>query len=252
MNIVQTMKCILVGTLVVVSGILMASQPLGDLEIRGKARVVSADGEQAIHLHDTNYAWYSGDRLYTGEDANGILNLAGGGTLGIDKNSDIAVSTHDASLAVEIEAGSLLYALGDDHDMRVTVGEHVLMTYDDTMRAMQVSNESASVAGVIHRTPEGDVKVSVRGGKLVLDRRGQHYEVSAGERATLSGNAVEIVSTQLDRRIQDDDDDDGLGAWIKDNPGLFSLALVGTAAAGYGIYEWQDDDDDDDEGPVSP
>lgn len=251
MNSIRTaVKAVLVGALAMMAAPLAASGPIGDLEVRGTALIEAAGDGNTTRLRDTGYAWYSGDRLRT-DDATGVLNLANGGSLGIDKQSDATIAFEAGTVTVDLIEGSLLYALDHATPMQVTVGDYQLVTTTGQARATQVSNDNLQVAGVIHRTGDGEVEVAVRGGELALNRGGQRYVVTSGERATLSGDAVEIISVQLDREIRSEEDE-GLGAWIRENPGLFSLAVIGTAAAGYGIYEWQDDDDDDDPDPVSP
>lgn len=248
MKIDRVMQQIAVaGSLALLALPLAATQPVGDLEVRGTATVESADSGESTRLNDTSYAWFSGDRLVT-EESTGVLNLAAGGSLGIDKQSDVTIRVDGGSVDAELEAGSLMYALDTSSALQVNVGDYRFVTNTGEARPMEVSNDDVQVAGIIHRTPEGEINVSVHGGELTMTQgAGQRYVVSSGEEATINGGAVEILSVQLDDDMQGNG-----GGWIQENPGMFALAVVGTAAAGYVIYDqWIDDDDDDDE-PASP
>lgn len=226
-----------------------AAGPVGELEVRGNARVSQQGADSAITLRDTTYGWFSGDRIET-RGSQALLNLDGGASLGFAENTAATVTT-EGGLAVELDSGTLLYAIEEDAgEMQLVSGDYTFSTTPAEAQVLQVSNTEAGSVGLVQRMEDGSLQVSVREGVLTArDSSGAlQYQVVSGEQVSFSGDRIEQVQVQVE--AAGGDPEVGAMAWARARPVLAGLTV---ATVGFGAYKiFFEDDDDNDPEPVSP
>lgn len=225
-----------------------AASPIGELEVRGNARIAQQGADSSISLRDTTYGWFSGDQIQTGS-SQALLNLDSGASFGFAENTTASVSTDDG-LQVALDDGVLLYAIEEDGaTMELVSGEYTFSTAPADVQVMQVSNTEAGSVGMVQRMEDGSLQVSVQEGVLTArDSSGAlQYQVVSGEQVSFNADRIEQVQVQVEAT---GGGAGGIGAWFAANPILGGLAV---AAAGFGVYKVAFEDDDDPEPePVSP
>jgi hypothetical protein len=231
----------------------IAQSPVGELEVQGRASVASEGSDGAIRLVDTTYGWMSGDRVET-RSGTAILNLDGGASLGFGENSAGDVSVEDGVVSVQLDSGTMLYALDDQTaELAVTSGEYRFSTQPRGAQAIEVSRESRGAAGMIEVGEEGVVEVDVRSGVLSSTNASGslQYQVASGESVAFDGADVRQVEVQLGDRNRNPDEE---GSFIC--PGqdaeLCYVALGAGAITIGAIAERAISDDDESQQPASP
>lgn len=107
---------------ILLAGNVLAQVPSGTLDIRGTARITQGSGE-TLTLSNTNYSWYSGDRIQV-SDGYGILYLNEGNSFGFLKGTDATLTIENGTISAQLPAGDLVYALeGDDRELFVQAPE---------------------------------------------------------------------------------------------------------------------------------
>lgn len=226
-----------------------AAGPIGDLEVRGHARISQATTDGAISLRDTSYGWFSGDRIET-RNSHALLNLNSGASFGFAENTSASVSTENG-LSVALDSGVLLYAIEEGAgEMRLVSGEYTFSTAPAEAQIIQVSRTEAGSVGMIQRMEDGSLQVSVQEGVLTArDSSGAlQYQVVSGEQVSFANDRIEQVQVQVE--ATGGGAGTGIVGWAAANPLLAGLAV---AATGYGVYKVAfESSSDDDPDPVSP
>ncbi|MDT8322077.1 MAG: hypothetical protein RQ826_16300, partial [Xanthomonadales bacterium] len=112
-----------------------------------------------------------------------VLNLHGGGGIGLEGASSVTVSVDDnGMLSGEVLGGKILYALPDaNRALHLKVGSFSLSTAPPAAQRLNVSNNGEFV-GTVELLDDGNVKVAVQSGAMhVVKGDSARYEVSAGE-----------------------------------------------------------------------
>ncbi|GAB4178184.1 MAG: hypothetical protein Kow0020_14220 [Wenzhouxiangellaceae bacterium] len=189
-------RCALVVLCAWFAGAAMAAEPVGMLETDGVVEV-SAPGAGSSTLRATEYAFHSGDLVHA-RSGSTVLNLNGGGGLGLPEKTQVRVTAMaDGGYRVELIAGTLLYAFPDTATgFEFKAGEFTVSALSDTPQALQVSSESGGHVGMLELLKGGNLKASVRSGRLQIRGSTARVEVAAGETVGLMA-LPEPVSVQL-------------------------------------------------------
>ena len=190
---------VLLATGVTLTGAAMAG-PVGSLDIQGQARIAQQGADSFVRLSNTRHAWASGDRIDTGTGT-AILDLPAGGTVGFGHQTRASLEMDGDVIRVDLEAGSLLYAIPESRlDLVVTSGDYVMSTRS-TSDLMPVSATGAGSFGVVQRLDSGELRVSVRDGVMVVtDRSGSTvHQVHADQTVNFSGDGeARMIRTQVE------------------------------------------------------
>lgn len=225
-----------------------AAGPIGELDVRGSARVAQEGSESSIALRDTTYGWFSGDRIET-RSSQAVLNLDAGASFGFAENTVATVSS-DQGIAVDLQDGVLLYAIEEEAGvMQLVSGDYTFSTTPADAQVLQVSSEEGGSVGMVQRLEDGSLQVSVHQGVLTAhDSSGSlQYQVVSGEQVSFADGRIEQVEVQVEAAGTERG---GVVGWAAANPVLAGLAV---AAVGFGTYKvFIESDSDDDPEPVSP
>ena len=175
----------------------MASTPIGTLQSEGRFQVIAAGSSKPVSINQPEYSFFSGDTVIARRN-DAVLNLIGGGGMGLPKGARVAVIQADSgTIEAEVLEGSLLYAFPEGRENFVfRVGNFTIHGQAPEVRSMQVASDGSSV-GTIERLADGNIKASVRSGALHI-RNGDsvRYQVSAGESVGLLDMPNQTIRTQ--------------------------------------------------------
>lgn len=225
-----------------------AAGPIGELDVRGHARIAQEGNESTISLRDTTYGWFSGDRIQTGS-SQAVLNLESGASFGFAENTTATVSS-GSGLSVTLEDGVVLYAIEERAgSMSLVSGDYTFSTAPAGEQALQVSSSEGGSVGMVQRAEDGSLQVSVYEGVLTArDSSGSlQYQVVSGEQVSFSDGRIEQVQVQVQETAAAGG---GFTGWVAANPLLAGLIGAGVAFGTYKVFIESDDDDDPE--PVSP
>jgi hypothetical protein len=215
------------------SSLVLAAQPIGELDIRGQVRVSQADVDGAVALSDTTYGWFSGDRIDT-RSGHALLNLDNNASFGFGENTRASIAQVDGELRVSLESGVVLYAV-DNGQFKLVVdsGDYSFQSQSGEARAIQVSADSDWSIGLVEHDAEGQVRVSVREGFMHATHAegGLRYQVASGDNVAFEGTEARMVQVQAMAARQNPGDDDGsLAFWLQNNavPAGLTLIMTGT------------------------
>jgi len=182
---------------VALAGTAAAATPIGTLTAEGRYEIRAAGDTQATRFDQAEYTFFEGDTV----TANGgavVVNLSGGGGLGLTEGSRMTVEmADDGTVIAALDRGSVLYAFPEgDRDFRLHAGNFVATGSPEQPRALQVSRGADSI-GTVELVADGNLKASVREGSLFI-RNGEavRYQVNAGETVGLLDLPGETIRTQ--------------------------------------------------------
>ncbi len=172
-------------------------QPIGTVESDGWYSVQGGAGKAVERFNRSEYTAFSGDTI-TSQTESTVLNLTGGGGLGIPRDSSISITRGDqGNLTVELVAGAVLYAFpASDTSFAFHAGNFKVSGQSPEARSIPVNVRPASV-GTIELLAGGNIKATVRSGELfVQNGGGVRYRVSAGESVGILDLPATTVLTQ--------------------------------------------------------
>jgi len=261
---------IAIGALALLVGHAAAQVPSGTLDIRGSAQITEGASGDSIPVRDTNYSWFSGDRIAI-RNGYGILYLNDGGSFGLLEGTAATLTVDNGTISGTLESGDLIYALeGEDRRLIVDAGE-----FEFVARAARdlAPCLGLNAAGLIQYVTPTRNHVTVQSGELDGYNQPRTVErlVEPGEQYEFTPQAARRLEIDLPEEIEEKLDTDR-GAlpcmvwWAR--PEAAGAAAMAGASAGTGVgigifsgisaytgYLIVDDDDDDadpDPDPVSP
>jgi hypothetical protein len=179
--------------LVSVSGLSLADPVvLGPLQIQHTATIHS-DGAK-LSLENTEYAYYSGDRLVTSDKGSAVLTLDGGFALFAPSTEAVVVRAQDA-YQVALEAGGVRLGFRHNADFVIRVADITVAPFETSLIKAASGEATIDVAVSIK---DGKPSVFVKNGRVKVTSKssGQFQTVAAGEvyTATQSQAAVRPVA----------------------------------------------------------
>ena len=174
-----------------------AAGPIGTVESDGRFTVTATGASESAQFDRSEYTFFSGDRLATRADST-VLNLNGGGGLGVPRGTEIAVhQDDDGNFRIELIAGAVLYAFPNgQRDFEFRAGNFTVSGNSAQARAVKVSAAGEHV-GTVELLEGGNIKATVRSGELfVQNGAGVRYPVAAGESVGILDLAGSPILTQ--------------------------------------------------------
>jgi hypothetical protein len=250
------------------AGNVMAQVPSGTLDVRGTIRITQGGSGETLTLNNTNYSWYSGDRIQV-TDGYGILYLNEGNSFGFLRGTDATVTIDNGTITAQLPSGDLVYALeGEDRELIVQAPQ---FTYEARPAEDLAPCLGLTAAGLVQAMVPERNRVTVQSGELEGFNRSRSVErlVEPGEQYEFTQQAARRIEVELPPEVEEQLDTDRSALpcmvwWIRQEAAAGAIAglsagagsAVGigvvTGAAGYVGYRIIDDDDDEDPEPVSP
>jgi len=174
-----------------------ASGPIGTLKSDQPFEIRAEGEDRATRLTQDDYTFFSGDTVIA-RAGPAVLNLTGGGGLGVTRGSEVEVRINDDGLVeARLVSGSILYAFPDGrHRFRFHAGSFTAVGSAEQVRAMQVASGDASV-GTLELLEDGNIHASVREGSLfITNGTAVRYRVEAGETVGLLDLPGRTIRTQ--------------------------------------------------------
>ena len=183
------------------AGVALAG-PVGTLDIQGNVRIAQPGSDVFFRMSNTRYPWFQGDRIDT-VGGTAIMDLDGGVNIGFARETRAGLTLEAGVVRVELESGALLYAIPQSRmDLVITSGENVLSTRADA-EYLRVSASGPGSFGIVQRLDNGQLRVTVRDGMLVVgDKAGNvHHRVEANQRVDFSGDGPGLLIAQIEAII---------------------------------------------------
>lgn len=247
-------------------GSAMAQMPSGTLDVRGTARVTEGATGETMTVRNTNYSWFSGDRIEV-RDGYGILYLNEGNSFGMLEGTDVTLNVDNGTVSGNLESGDLIYAIeGED---RTLVIESEGFEYEARPAEDLAPCLGLTAAGLIQALDTSRDRVTVQSGELEgfnLDRTVERL-VEPGEQYEFTQQAARRVEIDLPAEVEEQLDTDrsalpcmvwwtrqevagGVIAGISQGAGI-GIAISG-AIGGYIGYRVVEDDEEPAPESVSP
>jgi len=176
--------------------------PIGYLKSDQPVAVQPAEALAPTAIDEHDYTVFSGDRIVT-ETGSAVILLDTGGSIGIARDSGVAVSVDPGSqaLTVELLAGTMLYSLpAQSTALTIRLDGHELSSLAGGGQAMRVAFETDhELVGMVERIDQDQFRVSVRNGDLYMNsNHGSRFQIRAGEQLglTFGGGTVARINTQ--------------------------------------------------------
>lgn len=175
--------------LVSVSGLSLADPVvLGPLQIKDTATIHS-DGAK-LSLENTEYAYYSGDRLVTSDKGSAVLTLDGGFALFAPSTDAVVVRAQDA-YQVDLEAGGVRLGFRHNADFVIRVADITVAPFETSLIKAASGEATIDVAVSIK---DGTPSVFVKNGRVKVTSKssGQFQTVAAGELYTAAQSQAAV------------------------------------------------------------
>jgi hypothetical protein len=255
---------------ILLAGNVLAQVPSGTLDIRGTIQITQGGSGETITLTDTNYSWFSGDRIRV-TDGYGILYLNEGNSFGFLTGTDATLSIDNGTITADLPEGDLIYALqGEDRELFVNSSE---FTFEARPAEDLAPCLGLTAAGLVQAPSPARNRVTVQSGELEGFNGSRTVErlVEPGEQYEFTPQAARRIEIDLPPEVEDQLDTERSALpcmvwWLRQeaagpviagagaSAGTIGIGIVGGAtAASVGSRIIGDDDDDDpDPDPVSP
>ncbi|WP_376694367.1 hypothetical protein [Wenzhouxiangella sp. EGI_FJ10409] len=250
------------------AGSAMAQAPSGTLDVRGSVSVTQGGSGNTITVRDSNYSWFSGDRVQV-RNGYGILHLNEGNSFAFIEGTDATLTIDNGTISGTLDAGDLIYALeGEDKELLIDAGD---FQFEARPAGDLAPCLGLTAAGLIQLVDTSLNRVTVQSGELDGRNRQRTVQrlVEPGEQYEFTPQAARRVELELPPEVEEQLDTDRSALpcmvwWTRQEvagaaiAGLSSGSGVALAFSGvigsYIGYEIIDggDDDDEDPDPVSP
>ncbi len=186
-----------------VSASVLASSPIGTLQIDQRVDVTPAGQDSSVRVSDSDYAFHSNDHVATRGGA-AVVVLNDGGAIGLGPGSAGRVAVDDdGAVSVVLEDGVLMYSVpADGSRLAITAGTFRIDTDSDQPRAVQVDAGDGRAenerSGMVQLREDGHVRVAVRDGQAQVTRGGDsRFLLAAGEqRGFFNTEALAVAAGQ--------------------------------------------------------
>lgn len=166
---------------------------IGSLEARGQIQVLTDSAPAAMNLRDTTYAYIAGDRVKTGSGT-GMLTINGLGRIGLASNSDARVIDNQGGLSLELNAGTVAYALTPGSDFSIKAAGMTLHPVRTPLQNVSDS-DSVRITGWVTIDKDGKVQVGARDGRIEVRHAGTVQVVEAGQQSQLQLQQGKLIAT---------------------------------------------------------
>lgn len=257
-----------VASILLLAGSALAQAPSGTLDIRGTVNITQGASGETIRLSDSNYSWFSGDRIQV-TNGYGILYLNDGASFGLLNGTDATVTIDNGTITAQLPSGDLVYALeGEDRELLVQAEQFVFEARPAQDLAPCLG---LTAAGLVQRLAPTRNRITVQSGELegYNDTRTVEQLVDPGEQYEFTPQAARRVEIDLPPEVEEQLDTDRSALpcmvwWLREEAaagiiagagagsGGVGIAVVGGLAGVYVARELIDDDDDREPQSVSP
>lgn len=269
-NLKQLVRPCLILITLAMAGNSIAQAPAGDLRVTGVVQITQAGTDSTMRVADTNYSWFSGDRI-TVQRGHAILYLNDGNSIGLLEGSDVALEVANEQIFATLDSGMLLYALeGEDRVLEVTSDEFQFEARPVESLAPCLG---LTAVGLIDASQPTIDRVTVQSGRLEGQSSTGRVQrmVEPGEQVEFTSQAARLVELELPADVAEQLDGSDRTAvpcmvwWARQEA---AAAAIAGAGAGFnantigailygaaGVYvgsEIISDDDEEDPTPVSP
>ena len=254
---------------ILIAGSALAQAPSGTLDVRGAINITQGSTGNTITVRDSNYSWFSGDRISV-QEGYGILYLNEGNSFGFIEGTDATLTVDNGTISGTLASGDLIYALeGEDRELLIDSGD---FRFEARPAGDIAPCLGLTAAGLIQAVDSALNRVTVQSGELDGFNQPRTVErlVEPGEQYEFTAQAARRVELDLPPEIEEQLDTDRSALpcmvwWTRQEvagaaiAGLSSgsgvaLGFVGAVGGtlGYQIIGDDDDDEDPDPDPVSP
>lgn len=255
-----------VVSIMLLAGSAVAQAPSGTLDVRGTVQITQGASGEAISLSDSNYSWFSGDRIQV-TDGYGILYLNEGDSFGLLKGTDATLTVDNGTITAQLPTGDLVYALeGEDRALLIEAPQ---FSFEARPAQDLAPCLGLTAAGLVQAMAPTRNRVTVQSGELEGYNRTRTVEqlVDPGEQYEFTPQAARRVEIDLPPEVEEQLDTDRsvlpcMAWWIRQEAaagviagagaGSVGIAVVGGLAGIYVGRELIDDDDDREPQSVSP
>lgn len=218
---------------------------LGDLEVRGSAQVRAEESGAPVRLSDTSYAYVSGERIRTRDDASAVLRLDGGDRLALGPQTRARIEGEAGRYSVDLSEGSLAYSVSPDSALTIDAGGSTLEPVGDAIKPVS-SGDEQRITGWVSVDESGKVNVSARSGDMEVTRGGSTRVVSAGESVSIDGTSGELIAAQVQGATEGGEARAVIGPFGLSGGELLTLVGTSVVVTAGGNEVLVDDDDGDD------